>query len=109
MFQLDLESGLDYQVQDRSIGDDTSSVYARMGDSITWKISPRVSFTKKLEYFFNLEDSERFRLRLDSNLRFQLIDNLSLNLSVVDFFDTDPAPTVDKNELQIRTSIGLKF
>jgi hypothetical protein len=80
-----------------------------MGDSITWKISPRVSFTKKLEYFFNLEDSERFRLRLDSNLRFQLIDNLSLNLSVVDFFDTDPAPTVDKNELQIRTSIGLKF
>jgi len=109
MFQLDLESGLDYQVQDRSIGDDTSSVYARLGDSITWKISPRVSFTKKLEYYFNLEDSERFRLRLDSNLRFQLIDNLSLNLSVVDFFDTDPAPKVDKNELQIRTSIGLKF
>jgi hypothetical protein len=109
MFELDLESGLDYQVQDRSIGDDTSSVFARLGDSITWKISPRVSFTKKLEYFFNLEDSEKFRLRLDSNLRFQLIDNLSLNFSVVDFYDTDPAPTVDKNELQVRTSIGLKF
>jgi hypothetical protein len=109
MFELDLETGLDYQVQDRSVGDDTSSVYARLGDSITWKISPRVSFTKKLEYFFNLEDSEKFRLRLDSNLRFQVIDNLSLNLSVVDFFDTDPAPKVDKNELQVRTSIGLKF
>lgn len=108
-FELDLETGLDYQAQDRSSGEDTSSVYGRLGDSITWKISPRVSFTKKLEYFFNVEDVEKFRLRLDSNLRFQLIDNLSLNLSVVDYFDTDPAPKVDQNELQIRTSIGLKF
>lgn len=108
-FELDLETGLDYQAQDRSAGADTSSVYGRLGDSITWKISPRVSFTKKLEYFFNVEDVEKFRLRLDSNLRFQLIDNLSLNLSVVDYFDTDPAPKVDQNELQIRTSIGVKF
>ncbi|MGC3960876.1 MAG: DUF481 domain-containing protein [Verrucomicrobiota bacterium] len=108
-FELDLESGLDYQAQDRSAGEDTSSVYGRLGDSITWKISSRISFTKKLEYFFNVEDVEKFRLRLDSNLRFQLIDNLSLNLSVVDYFDTDPAPKVDQNELQIRTSIGLKF
>lgn len=108
-FELDLETGLDYQAQDRSAGEDTSSVYGRLGDSITWKISPRVSFTKKLEYFFNVEDVEKFRLRLDSNLRFQLIDNLSLNLSVVDYYDTDPAPKVDQNELQIRTSIGVKF
>lgn len=108
-FELDLESGFDYQFQDRSAGDDTSSVFARLGDSITWKISSRLSFTKKLDYFINVQDANQFRLKLDSNLRFQLIDNLSLNLSVVDFFDTDPAPNVDKNELQIRSSIGITF
>lgn len=108
-FELDLESGFDYQFQDRSAGDDTSSVFARLGDSITWKISSRLSFTKKLEYFINVQDANEFRLKLDSNLRFQLIDNLSLNLSVVDYFDTDPAPKVDKNELQIRSSIGITF
>lgn len=108
-FELDLESGFDYQFQDRSAGDDTSSVFARLGDSLTWKISSRLSFTKKLEYFINVQDANQFRLKLDSNLRLQLIDNLSLNLSVVDFFDTDPAPNVDKNELQIRSSIGITF
>lgn len=108
-FELDLESGFDYQFQDRSAGDDTSSVFARLGDSITWKISSRLSFTKKLDYFINVQDANQFRLKLDSNLRFQLIDNLSLNLSVVDYFDTDPAPKVDKNELQIRSSIGITF
>jgi putative salt-induced outer membrane protein YdiY len=109
LFELDLESGLDYQAQNRSTGEDTSNVYGRLSDSLTWKLNSRLSFTKKFEYYFNVEDVAKFRFRLDSTLSYRLVENLSLNLSVLDTFDTDPAPKVDKNEMQIRSSIGITF
>lgn len=109
LFEVDLESGFDYQAQNRSSGRDTSDLYARLGNSLTWKLTPRISLSKKFEYFFNVEDTAQFRFRLDSNLSYKLVDNLSLNLSLVDFFDTDPAPKVNKNELQIRSSVGITF
>lgn len=108
-FELDLESGIDYQVQNRSTGEDTSNFYARLSDSLTWKLGPRFSFVKKFEYFVNLDDATQFRFRMDSTLSYKLIENLALNLSLLDTFDTDPAPKVDKNELQIRSSIGITF
>jgi hypothetical protein len=37
------------------------------------------------------------------------VDNFSLNLSLLDVYDTDPAPKVNRNELQIRSSIGITF
>lgn len=109
VFELDLESGFDYQAQNRSTGEDTSSVYGRLSDNLTWKLGSRLSLSKKFEYFFNLEDAAKFRLRVDSTLSYRLVENLSLNLSLLDTFDTNPAPNVDKNELQIRSSVGITF
>lgn len=109
LVELDLESGLDYQAQNRSTGEDTSNVYARLGDNLTWKLGSRLSLSKKFEYFFNVEDATKYRFRIDSTLSYRLVENLSLNLSLLDSFDTDPAPKVDKNELQVRSSIGITF
>jgi hypothetical protein len=108
-FVLNLESGLNYQAQQRSTGVNLDSIYLRLGDDLTWKITPRLSLTKKFEFFLDGEDVEQFRFRLDSNLSYKLMENLSLNLTVTDTFDTEPAARVNRNELQIRSAIGITF
>jgi len=108
-FELNLESGVDYQEQQRSTGNDTSSAYLRLSDDFTWKIGSRLTVSKKFEYFLNGEDFQQFRMRLDAGIGYRLVDGLSLNLNVLDLYDTDPAPGVDRNELQIRSTIGITF
>lgn len=108
-FEFDVEGGFNYQAQFRSTGANPDSVYLRMAEDTTWKLNSRLSFSKKFEFFMNGEDAEQFRFRLDANASYKLIENLSLNLSVLDQYDTDPAPKVDQNEVQIRSSIGITF
>ena len=45
----------------------------------------------------------------ETNFRYWLRSNLSLNLTVLDVYDTQPAPNVTRNDLQLRSSVGVKF
>jgi hypothetical protein len=56
-----------------------------------------------------VENPGEFRARLDSTLSFGLWQKLSLNFSVLDLYDTNPAQGVDNNEVQIRSSLGITF
>ncbi len=108
-FSFDVEGGANYQVQLRSAGGNLDSIFIRAAEDATWNIAPRLSFTEKFEFFVNADDTSQFRFRLDSNFSYKLIENLSLNLTVIDLYDTDPAPSVDQNEFQVRSSIGITF
>lgn len=108
-FEFDVEGGVNYQVQLRSAGGNVDSIFIRAAEDATWKITPRLSFTEKFEFFVNAEELSQFRFRFDSTFSYRLIENLSLNLTVIDLYDTDPAPSVDQNEFQIRSSIGITF
>lgn len=108
-FGFDLESGLDYQQQIRVDSDDTRSLYARLAEIVTWKPAPRVTFTERFEFYPNLQDGDNYRSRLESTLSVGLSQFLSLNLSVINNYDTDPVRGVDKNEFLLRTSLGVSF
>jgi uncharacterized protein DUF481 len=56
-----------------------------------------------------VENVNQYRARFEINLKYLLLQNLSLNLTVIDQDDSDQAKGVDKNDLQIRSSLGLKF
>jgi hypothetical protein len=106
---LSLEGGLNYQAQERANDEHVDSLYLRAANNLTWKISPRLTFSEKFEFFLDSDDPEEYRFRLDATLSLKVLENISLNLTVLDFFDTSPAANVDKNELQIRSSIGITF
>jgi putative salt-induced outer membrane protein YdiY len=108
-FVLDLESGVNYQVQERSAGNSPEDLYLRLADNMTWKLAERLTLAKKFEFILNFDDASQFRFRLDSNLSYRLWNSLSLNLTVLDTYDTDPAPGVDNNEVQVRSSLGITF
>ena len=106
---VNLELGANYQEEYR--GDDTTSrnFFYRLAENATWKITKQLSLTEKFEYFPEATDVNHFRSRLEATLSYALLQNLSLNLSTLDLYDTRPAAGVRRNEFQLRTSIGVKF
>jgi putative salt-induced outer membrane protein YdiY len=106
---MNLEGGINYQVQERSGSPDVQSFYFRVAEDVTWKITPRVTLVEKAELFPRVENPGEFRARLDSALSFALWQNLALKLSVLDLYDTNPAQGVDPNDLQIRSSLEITF
>jgi hypothetical protein len=108
-FVLNVESGVNYQEEHRT--DDTvkKRYYLRFAEDLTWKVSSRLTLDEKFEFFPGTDDPGKFRLRFEANTRYWIRENLSLNLTVLDVYDTNPAHGVNRNDLQIRSSVGLKF
>jgi len=105
---LNTEIGMNYQVQRLQTGTRSERFYYRLAEDFSWKISKVLTFDEKFELLpqINLKD---FRFRFETNLRYWLLENISLNLTLIDIYDTQPAPTVGRNDLQIRSSVGVKF
>lgn len=108
-FVMNVEGGINYQVQERSGSPDVQNFYFRLAEDFTWKITPRMTLVEKAEFFPRVENLGEFRARLDSTLSFALWQNLALKLSVLDLYDTRPANGVDQNEVQIRSSLEITF
>ncbi len=114
---LNLEAGLNYQTQrlwSKANGASPrvyiwkDDFYYRFAEDFTWKFSKTLTFDEKFELFPQM-DFQEYRFRFESNLRYWLLQNLSFNLTVLDIYDTEPAKDVGRNDLQIRSSIGVKF
>jgi hypothetical protein len=105
---VNAEAGLDYQEEYRSDETTTKDVFYRLAEDITWRIDHHLSLIEKLEYFPRV-DSGDYRARLELTLSYALWQNISLNVTALDLYDNRPAQGVPYNELQIRSSLGLKF
>ncbi|MDB6068214.1 MAG: hypothetical protein JWR26_4422 [Pedosphaera sp.] len=108
-FVLNGELGGNYQVEDRSDNTRTENFYYRLGEDFSWKPSKLMTLTEKFEFLPRAESLKQFRSRFESNLSYALMLNFSLNLTLIDLYDTRPASGVPPNELQFRTSLGIKF
>ena len=115
-FVMNVEGGANYQVQDRTAPvKDVRNFYFRFAEDFTWKLPfqmktlPNATLTEKLEVFPQAQEPTKYRARFESKLSFPLTKNVSFNFLVIDLYDTQPASNVSKNELQLRSSIGVTF
>jgi hypothetical protein len=99
---------MNYQVQHLKNSPDTEQFYYRFAEDFTWKFSKTLTFDEKFEFFPKIDFGD-YRFRFEANLHYWLLENLSFNLTMLDLYDTQSAIGVDKNDLQIRSSIGVKF
>ena len=106
---LSLEGGFNFQEQNRTDGTTTDVFYFRLGQLGRWAINNRLTLDEKLEFFPEWDDLTEYKMRLEGNLRLWLYGNLSLNLTVIDLYDTLAAPGVEPNDLQIRSTLGVSF
>ena len=108
-FVLRVEGGLQYQVQNFEGGKQDEVFYNRLAQDLKWNLGTLFTFDEKVEYLHELADFQVYRLRVEANVRYWLRSNLSLNFTVINLYDTVTAPGVGQNDLQLRSSIGLKF
>lgn len=108
-FVLNTEVGVNYQFENRA--DDTRSeiFFYRFAEDVTWKINARLSFDEKFEFFPRVQDWGHYRFRFESNLRYALVNKFAFIVTVLDQYDSGPPEGVPQNDLQVRSSIGVKF
>lgn len=104
------ELGADYQEQ-RFVGDGRKRRYSlRIAEDLWWQITPKLRWDEKVEFYPELQESgRRYRLRVETNLSYLFKQNLTLTLNVVDLYDTQVPDGVSKNDLQVRSLLGIKF
>jgi len=108
-FFLNTEFGGNYQEQRFSNDDATRLFFFRLAEIVNWPLSAKLTMDEKIEFFPRVEEIDEYRFRFETNVRYWLRSNLSLNLTVIDLYDTQPAPNVTRNDLQLRSSVGVKF
>jgi hypothetical protein len=110
-FILTADSGANYQKEYFYQHVEKDYFSLRVAEMLTWKINPRVQFDEKFEFYPRLTSWSDYRLRAEGNLAYKLnaAGSLFLNFTVVDSYDTKPAANVSPNDLQVRSSLGLKF
>jgi len=106
---LNTEFGADYQAQDLIDNTTTKLFFYRFAENVTWQFNSRLSMDEKFEFFPRVEEFDQYRFRFETNFRYHLMANLSLNLTVIDQYDTQPPDAVTRNDLQLRSSVGVKF
>ena len=108
-FLFNTEAGINYQA--KYLADDTKNeqFFYRLAEDATWKINPRLTLDEKFEYFPEVGDFGQYRLRFESNLRYALMTRVFLTLTVLDQYESDPASGIGPNDLQIRSTLGMKF
>jgi len=108
-FVMDVEAGVNYQAQYRSDNTSNEKFYYRLAEIVTWKLNKRFTFTEKAEYSPQVEEVAQYRARLEANLSYGIWGTVSLNVGLVDLYDTQPAKNVSKNDLQVRSWLGFTF
>ena len=108
-FVFNTEAGVNYQAQYQSDDTKTELFFFRLAENSTWAVNGRFTVDEKFEFFPRVDEWEKYRFRFESNLRYALFNNLAFVVTVLDQYDTQPALNVAKNDLQLRSSISLKF
>lgn len=106
---LNTEFGANYQAQYQSDQTQSKLFFFRLAENSALTLNPRFSVDEKFEFFPRYDDWEKYRFRFETNLRYTLLGNLFFVVTVTDQYDTQPAQGVAKNDLQLRSSISLKF
>lgn len=108
-FVLNAETGFNYSRTEFSLAPRREETNWRLAEDLTWKINSKLLLEQKAAFTPRVDDFSAYRLRFEGALKFFVLQNLSLNLSVIDLYDTRPAPGISRNDLQIRSSLGVKF
>jgi putative salt-induced outer membrane protein YdiY len=103
------ESGLNFQQQYRSDHTKESAFELRIAEIFAWHVWDKLTADTKAELFTNLGQMGEYRFRLEANLRYPVSDRISLNLDLIDLYDTESPDGVRPNDMQIRSTIGVSF
>jgi hypothetical protein len=107
---INTELGAQFQEFDfKGSNQDRNLVSVRFGEDLTWEISPKLKIRQTLAFMPNILDFNDFRAQYTINFAYPLLKRTTLNLNVIDFYDSRPVNGVNNNDLTIQSTIGVSF
>ena len=103
------EIGAQYQKLNYDNGPGKSFFSARVGENLTWKAWDIVTFTQRLSYLPSVSDPEDYRIRFDLTASYPLFKKITINLNIIDQYESRPTVSVHNNDLEIQSTIGVTF
>lgn len=103
------ELGGNYQEQFFANDGNQERYSFRIAEQSWWQVATKIRADEKVEFFPEINRLGDYRVRGEVNLSYLFHSNLALKLTVIDLYETDPAKDVARNDLQILSSIGIKF
>jgi hypothetical protein len=103
-----VEGGFNYQLQNNTDDTHMRDFFYRVAEDFIWKLSSRTSLSEKAEFFPRFNFGE-YRLRAEATLSYNVWRYVYWNLTARDSYDTTPAAKVEGNELEVHSSLGVKF
>ena len=107
--EFQLFGGGAYNYENYSTGLTRHSGEVLIGESFLYKISSRMLFKERLQFFPNLSDTGEYRVTFDSSLSTKITKWLTWNLIVSDRYISNPPPGSKNNDLLLTTGIGITF
>ena len=106
---LDLEAGIVYIHTDFDGSDSEDQIHWRFADVFRTEFSETTSFKQLLEWLPQFDDFGEYLLRFESVLSVAMTEAMSLNLRLVDDYDSDPPEELEKNNLALYATLGWTF
>lgn len=101
--------GVAYINEDYKNLPDDSFAALKLGERFSWKISEVQSIEQVLEAFPNLEKFSDTLIHFELTYRNLLGGGVFADITVIDDYDSDPPPGIEKNDVKVLASVGYKF
>ncbi|MFN0088056.1 MAG: DUF481 domain-containing protein [Blastocatellia bacterium] len=107
--QLQLFGGASYNRENFATGLRRNSAEVLLGEDLTVKLSDRVLFRERLQFFPNMTNRGEYRVTFDSSLSTKLTSWLSWNVTASNRYISNPVPGAKNNDLLLTTGVGVAF
>ncbi|MGI9301621.1 MAG: DUF481 domain-containing protein [Gammaproteobacteria bacterium] len=107
--ELTVEGGTSYVREEFANGDTSDDFVAlRLAEAYTNSLSKRAKIWQTLEYLPDTGDFGKYLLKFELGAEAPLTDTIALKLVFRDRFDSEPAPGVKDNDIQLISGITYK-
>ena len=106
---LDFSTGGSYQSYHYENEPTRDDMYIDFEERFSWAIAKDLNFNQKLTFSPQVDDWSVYRATLEAGLSWGFYKNMTFNLTLIDKYDSRPSEGIDKNDMQLVSSIGLKF
>jgi len=112
-----LQAGLGYtaerysslQTIDGRMDTDFSTTHLLLAEESAHKVSDTVSFKQRLEVDPSVDGTRRVLVKFNANLAVALNSSLSLNVGVIDTYNTRPPDGDERNDVSLFTGVNYRF
>lgn len=107
---LSSELGLNYSSEDYTDGTDSRFIEGRAFVLYEYAINEKNKFSQGIEYLYDFDESDNYRINTDTSLKVQINTLLSLKVGYEVRYDNAPTPaTLDDTDTRFYTAIVAAF